>query len=201
MDELKKLLGDELYNQVVEKLGDKKIAIVSDGNWFPKDKFDAVNNDKNTYKKQIDDLNIELGKLQVKLKDNDDASETIEGLKKQIQDKETELVNIRKANAIKLEALKANPNDVADIIPHLKQDVITVSENGTVTGLSEQLEALKESKPYLFKEVEPKGTGGSKGAGFKGKKESAGDSIAQKLIEQRKQQAENVKSAEDIYFK
>lgn len=166
--DLKELLGEELYNQVQEKLGEKKIDIVNDGRWIPKDKFDTVNIEKKEYKDQVDTLNKELGKLQKQLEDNKDATETIETLKKQIKDKETEMANIRKQNAIKFEALKYNPNDVADILPHLKNDTITIAEDGTISGLKEQLDALKENKPYLFKQIEPQGTGGSMGNGGKG---------------------------------
>ena len=126
---LKEILGEELYSQVTDKLGDKKIAIVSDGNWIPKAKFDDVNTEKNNYKTQVDNLNIELGKLKKQLEDNDDASKTIEDLQKEIKDKEEEMVNIRKQNAIKLEVLKANPNDVADILPHLKDENITLADD------------------------------------------------------------------------
>lgn len=61
---LEQILGDELYKQVTDKLGDNKIAIVSDGNWIPKDKFDNLNDEKKQYKEQVDTLNVELGKLQ-----------------------------------------------------------------------------------------------------------------------------------------
>lgn len=166
---LEQMLGDELYKQVTDKLGDSKIAIVSDGNWIPKTKFDDVNTEKNNYKTQVDNLNIELGKLKKQLEDDDDASQTIADLQKQIKDKETEMEKIRKQNAIKLEVLKANPNDVADILPHLKDETIAIAEDGVITGLKEQLEALKESKAYLFKEIDPAGTGGSIGGGEKQK--------------------------------
>lgn len=165
---LKEILGEELYSQVADKLGDKKIAIVSDGNWIPKAKFDDVNTEKNNYKTQVDNLNQELGKLKKQLEDNQGATATIEDLQKQIKEKEEEMIKVRKQNAIKLEVLKANPRDVADILPHLKDESITINEDGTVTGLKEQLEGLKESKPYLFKEVEPQGTGGSLGNGGRG---------------------------------
>ena len=59
---LKELLGEELYNQLMEKLGDKhKVAIISDGNWIPKEKFDNLNEEKKQYKTQVDDLNRQLG--------------------------------------------------------------------------------------------------------------------------------------------
>lgn len=170
---LQELLGEELYSQVMEKAGDKhKVAIVSDGNWIPKAKFDAVNGERQEYKQQAEGLNKQLDELKGKLKDNDTAAETIDGLKQQIQDKETELAETRKQNTIRLEVLKTRPKDVADILPHIKTDLVAV-DGDAVTGLKEQLETLKEEKPYLFEDVEPDGTGGSKGAGAKVKKEPA----------------------------
>lgn len=179
---LEQILGEELYKQVTEKLGDRKIDIVSNGKWIPKAKFDDVNEEKKQYKEQVDNLNKELGKLQKQLEDNKDASETIENLKKQIKDKEAEMEKIRKQNAIKFEVLKYNPNDVADILPHLKEDTVTIAEDGTITGLKEQLDTLRESKPYLFKQIEPSGTGGSLGAGEK-KKQPTGNNSKTDFIE------------------
>lgn len=187
--DLKELLGDELYKQVLTKVGDKKLAIVSDGTWIPKDKFDAVNEEKKQYKGQVDELNKQLGSLQGKLKDNEEASKTIETLKEQIKAKETELAATRKQNAIKLEVLQAGPNDVADILPHIKADAVTVGDDGTVTGLVEQLKNLKEAKPYLFKEAAPAGTGGSIGNTPKGKKNPAPNSATDFISVIRENQA------------
>lgn len=161
--DLKKLLGAELYEQVVSKLGDHRLAIVSDGSWIPKQKFDDLNEERKQYKAQVDELNQQLGALQKQLKDNEGAAQTIEQLKQQIADKEAELAATRKQNAIKLQVLQAGPNDVADILPHIKQDAVTITDDGTIAGLEEQLKALKEAKPYLFKQQGPDGTGGSIG--------------------------------------
>ena len=168
---LKELLGEELYNQLMEKLGDKhKVALVSDGAWIPKDKFDGLNEEKKQYKAQVDELNKQLGELQAKLKDNEGATQQIAELQQQIKDKETEIEATRKLTAIKLEIIKADPNDVSDILPHIKQDAVTVGDDDKITGLDEQLKTLKGAKPYLFKETDPAGTGGSKGGGPKDKK-------------------------------
>lgn len=170
---LKELLGEELHKQLLEKLGDKhRVAIVSDGSWIPKQKFDDLNEERKNYKDQVDELNKQLGSLQKQLEDNEGATATIEQLKEQIKAKEGELAATRKQNAIKLKALEAGPNDIADILPHIKADAVTVGEDGTITGLEEQLTKLKEAKPYLFKGAEPGGTGGSKGGGPKGGKEA-----------------------------
>lgn len=199
---LQEVLGEELYTQVTGKLGNSKIAIVSDGNWIPKAKFDDVNVEKNDYKGQVDKLNIELGKLQKQLEDNGDVSQTIKDLQKDIADKEKEMNAIRKSNAIKLEVLKANPNDVADILPHLKDDTITIGEDGTITGLKEQLDVLKESKAYLFKEIEPAGTGGSLGNGGRTYSKDKDDKgIGEKLAKMQNEQIENMAKSQELYFK
>ncbi|HHV39121.1 MAG TPA: hypothetical protein GXX70_06505 [Tepidimicrobium sp.] len=180
--DLKELLGEELFKQVEEKLGDKKIDIVNDGRWIPKDKFDTVNTEKNEYKEQIDDLNEELGKLKNKVKDNDDVTEKIEDLEKEIENKEKEMKKLRKTNAIKFEVLKANPRDVNDILPHIDSEVVKI-EDDEIVGLKEQIEKLKEEKAYLFKEDMPPGTGGSKGnpprKGIETKVENLKDALSQ----------------------
>ena len=178
--DLKELLGGELFEQVQEKLGDKKIDIVNDGRWIPKSKFDDVNTEKNEYKEQIEGLNEELGKLKDKAKDNDDVTKKIEDLEKEIEDKEKEMGKIRKTNAIKFEVLKANPKDVNDIIPHIDDEVVKI-EDGEIVGLKEQIEKLKEEKAYLFKEEAPTGTGGSKGNPPRGGNEPKVESLKDAL--------------------
>lgn len=56
---LKEILGEELFKQVEEKLGDKKIAITNDGSWIPKSKFDEIIKEKNEYKKQLEKIDTE----------------------------------------------------------------------------------------------------------------------------------------------
>lgn len=161
--DLKELLGVELYEQVTAKLGDKRLGVVSDGTWIPKARFDDLNEERKQYKTQVDELNQQLGALQKQLKDNEGAKATIDQLKQQIADKETELAATRKTNAIKLQVLQAGPNDVADILPHIKADTVTIANDGSIKGLAEQITALQESKPYLFKAQGPDGTGGKLG--------------------------------------
>ncbi len=59
MDKLKEVLGEDLFNQVSQKLGDKKIDIVNSGQWIPKSKFDEVIKEKNNYKKQLEEIDTE----------------------------------------------------------------------------------------------------------------------------------------------
>ncbi len=56
---LKEILGEELFEQVSEKLGDKKIDIVNNGSWIPKEKFDKVIKEKNTLKEQLEQIDTD----------------------------------------------------------------------------------------------------------------------------------------------
>ncbi|SPU09479.1 scaffold protein gp20 [Bacillus licheniformis] len=79
---LKELLGEDLYTQVMEKAGEQKIAVVSDGNWIPKEKFDELNNDKKELKNQLNQRDEQLEDLRKRAKDNEELHNKI----KEIQD-------------------------------------------------------------------------------------------------------------------
>lgn len=164
---LKDLLGEELHNQVTEAIGDKELAIINDGNWIPRVKFNNLNEENKQYKDQIEDLDAQLKDLKKETEGNEAATQRITDLEARIEEQEKEMGNLRKSNQIKLEVLKAAPRDIKDILPHLDQDTIKY-EDGKLTGLKEQLDNLKEAKSYLFQEEKPTGTGGSKGNSAKG---------------------------------
>lgn len=152
--DLKELLGEELYNQVVAKAGDKKLAVVSDGNWFPKEKFDQVNNAKKEAEKNLQDRDTQLEQLKASAGDN-------EALKAQIADLqttnatakteyETKLKELQLTTAIKL-ALGNDVHDADMALGQLDKSVITLDENGAIkSGLKEQIETLRTSKSFLF---------------------------------------------------
>ena len=58
MDKLKELLGEELYNQVIEKIGDTPISI-GEGK-IPMDRFNEVNNKKKELEKKVELLEVDL---------------------------------------------------------------------------------------------------------------------------------------------
>lgn len=89
---LKELLGEELYNQVTEKVGDNKIAIVSDGNWIPKDKFDEKNN-------ELKGLQGQLTELQGTLETKENELSNVDEIKQELQ--KYKLKNLKTSIAIK----------------------------------------------------------------------------------------------------
>lgn len=150
---LKELLGDDLYAQVIEKAGDQKIDIVSNGQWFPKERFDAVNNEKKELKSQLDERDQQLTDLQKQAKGNEELQNAIEQLqeenKKVSEEYQQKLEKqtfefalesaLRDAKARNIKSVKANLN---------VEDLKLAGDK--VIGLDEQLAALKESDGYLF---------------------------------------------------
>lgn len=158
--DLKELLGEELYNQVTEKAGDNKLAVVSDGNWFPKMKFDAVNDDNKELKRQLKDRDTQLIDLGKKAKDHDDLAQQIKDLQKANDDAAREYQDKLDKQAFDFSLEKAladakakNPKAVKALL-----NTETIKLDGEqLIGLSEQLKFLQESDGYLFGvEEEPK---------------------------------------------
>ncbi|MEH6988131.1 MAG: phage scaffolding protein [Bacillota bacterium] len=151
--DLKELLGEDLYNRVIQKAGENKIAIVSDGNWFPKEKFDQVNNDNKDLKKQLKDRDEQLSDLKIKAAGNEELTKQINDLtelnKKTASDYQAKLDQQAFDFALKeaLSGAKAkNPKAVEAL---LNKEAIKL-DGEKLLGLEEQLKAIKESDSYLF---------------------------------------------------
>lgn len=151
--DLKELLGEELYNQVVEKAGDNKIAVVSDGNWFPKEKFDTVNEDNKNLKQQIADRDTQLEDL--KKVDAEGLQAKINELQQQNDNTKTEYEEKLQKQAFdhKLEQalVTANVYNPKAVKGLLNLDSIKL-DGDKLLGFDDQINGLKESDPNQFKQ-------------------------------------------------
>lgn len=161
---LKEKLGEELYEQVQEKLGDEKVAIVSDGSYIPKEKFDDKNQEAKDYKKQLKERDDQLEDLKEKAKDSKELQDEIDNLKQQNEDAkndyEKQLTDTRKRSKLELAIKDAKAHDPSDVIDKLDLETIKLDDD-KLLGFEEQLNNIKESKPYLFvSEADEKKLGG-----------------------------------------
>jgi predicted RNase H-like nuclease (RuvC/YqgF family) len=161
---LEELLGTELYKQVTEKLGDKKI-IVDDGNFIPKSKFDQVNDDKKAYKGQVEKLQTDLEDVSKKAGEVEGLNTVITELKQTLESKDKEIKD-RDFNYSLDSALKdAKCKNTKALKALLDMENIKYQE-GKLDGLENQLTNLKESDSYLFDlDTAPSNTGGVGGFG------------------------------------
>lgn len=157
--DLKELLGEELYSQVEEKAGKHKLAVVSDGNWFPKEKFDEKNEDVKELKRQLEERDTQLNQLSKKAKGNEELEQQIKQLQEdnkqateEYQQKlEKQAFDFALEKAIS-EAKARNPKAVKAL---LNTEVIKL-DGEKLIGFDEQLKGLQESDAYLFGTEETK---------------------------------------------
>lgn len=150
--DLKELLGEELYKQVTEKLGDKKV-MVDDGNFIPKSRFDEVNEAKKELEKQISDRDKQLKDLSAKAQGNEELTKQIEELqlsnKQTKDDYENKIASIQFNYALEgaLTGAKCKNNKALKALLNL--DEVKYQE-GKLEGLESQIESLKKEASYLF---------------------------------------------------
>lgn len=162
---LKDQLSEETYNAVAEELKEKdiKLANLSTGEYVSKGKYDALETQLNNTQTLLTDTSAKLEAAIANAGDNEALKQELENLKTTNQ---TNLDNLKneyesklKTAAVMAEITKAGANDPADILPHIDMSAVTITDKGAV-GLSEQLETVKTSKPYLFKTVQKPGASG-----------------------------------------
>lgn len=115
------------------------------GKFIPKERFDQVNNDAKATKAKLEELQkANPEELNAKIKQ---LTEDLEKKSQEYQAKERDLIidnQLSKAGTRNIKALKAL----------LDMEKVTIKD-GIVTGLEEQIKALKGSDSYLFNEDNP----------------------------------------------
>ena len=160
---LKSLLGDLYTDAIGEKLGDKELAIINDGSYIPRQKFNEKDQEAKELKAQLKTRDQQLEDLKIKAAGNEELTKQLEDLKRTNLETQQEYENRLKEQARDFaidraigDAKARNAKDVRALI-----DMSKVSLDGeNIIGLSDQLEAIKTSDPYLFGDSQPGPVGG-----------------------------------------
>ena len=165
MEFLKPILGDALYAQLADKLKDRadvKLANLAGGAYVAKEKFLAAATKTAALEKA-------LNEAKAKLAETADAAGKIAELQAAVQKciKEKELMAkqyelkmfaLKKAAAIDNALLESKAKNMK-AVRALVDDSRIVVKDGKLTGLSEQIDAIKNSDPYLFDDERDTGRG------------------------------------------
>lgn len=150
MDFLKEIFGDKAitFDEFSKGVEAKKmkLADLSGGAYVSKEKLDAKIEELKTVQASLAEKDAALKKWDgvdlEKLKAENDAK--TEELNKQ-------LFALKKQNAVETSLLAENIQDLKAIKAYIDFDTVKVAEDGTVTGLKEQVDKLKTEKSFLFK--------------------------------------------------
>jgi translation elongation factor EF-G len=174
---LKELLGEELFEQVNNKLkevDDKDvelfIASENDGDFVRRNRLNEESDKVKELRSQLQDYDTQIEEL----KKHADASSEFQEKIKEIQDakkEEVESLNnkLRQKtldNEVEKELIKRKARNPKAVKALLDNDTIKLEEDDSVIGLSEQLDKLQESDDYLFESAEAR------------KKKKAGDDFS-----------------------
>lgn len=150
MEFLKEILGEELYAQVAAKLeGNKtvKLANLASGDYVSRAKYDSDMQAKET----------RIQELTQSVKDFDGVD--VKQLQKDVNDWKTkydhDLEETKRDSAIRLAIAKSGTLSEKALMGLLDKDKIKFDKDGKLTGLDEQIEAIKKEDSFLFKEAEP----------------------------------------------
>lgn len=138
LDFLKETFGDEAltFDQLNERLSKNesiKVVNAADGSYVPKEEYDALNEkltEANANAEKYADFDKQLQAAK------DEGAAQLNAYKRDVE--------ISKAFGT------AQVSDEVSVRANLDLDKVQLGEDGKLTGLSDQLDALKESKPYLF---------------------------------------------------
>ena len=165
MEDLRVLLGEALYAQVTEKLGDSKglylheagaKVIVDDGKMIPKYRLEEEAKKRENMQALIDQNERDMKELKRAAAGNSDLTAQIEALQKASRDakvaNEQAEVTLRKSFAIKEALMNAQvmDPDARDLLA-MKFDPAKVEldpATGKVKGIDEMLKPLKENKAF-----------------------------------------------------
>lgn len=190
MAKLKDIIGEELYKQLPadkqKEYENKDYEDVSNGTYISKQRFDQVNEEAKTYKKQVGERDTQISQLKEEYKDVPNLKEKVTELetanKTQKETYEKQLNDISFSNALEKGLSSFNVKDKTLIMALLNKENLKV-DGDNIIGLKEQLEPLQKSHEYLFEKT-PNGTG-SFNTGGKGGEEPTKTNFATELGKQR----------------
>ena len=150
MPTLEEVLGSDLYAQVETRrkahANDFKLANLADGQYVSKAKYDADLQAKDTRITELTDQvkkfdGVDVKKLQ---------SEVTDWEKKYNEDIE----KARIASAVQLAVAKSGTRSDKALIGMLDLSKVSINDTGEVTGLDDQIAAIKKDNAFLF-EADP----------------------------------------------
>ena len=147
---------------------DAKLFIDGDGeHYVPHARFDEVVNQRDSASSSIKDYQAQIEELGKQVEAGSKAETTINDLKEKLS-AQTALAKQATIETRLHSLVTDSIAPVSDLLGFMDVEKILVNEDGTVSGLEEQLKSVRESRSYLFKSTEEVGEDDSNSQGGAG---------------------------------
>lgn len=144
-----------ISEELAEKAAEKSAAELK--GFVPRDRLNEATKAKEQAETSYNTVKTELDKLKASAGENEALQSQIKKLQDDLKEKDktyaAEIADMKMSNAIQA-AIGASAQDTELVAGLLDKSKLILSDDGKVTGLDDQIEVLKESKPFLFKESE-----------------------------------------------
>lgn len=167
MEFLKEILGEELYNQFVEKVNaynddeankdnQIKLANLGGGEYVGKGKYDALNQQLTSKQTELDTANALIADLKKASKSDEGLQTKIGEYETQVTALQNQLAETKLKNALKLALVTAKAADVDYLSYKLeeklkeKNETLELDENDNIKGWEDKLKGLQTQFPKMF---------------------------------------------------
>lgn len=164
MDFLKVILGDELFQQVSEKInahnGNEankdnliKIANLGGGDYVSKLKYDDIVQQLTGKQSELDTANGLIADLKKSAKSDEDLQGKVAAYEKQIAQHQAEMEQVKLDAEIRVALLEAEATDIDYLTYCLKNkgETLEFGEDGKIKGIDDMIAGLKTQHPAQFK--------------------------------------------------
>jgi hypothetical protein len=150
-ESIKKILGDELYAKVTEKMGDKKFDLL-DG-YVTKSRFNEVNDKSKFLDEKITSYESQINSTKNLLKDNEELKAQYSKIqndhKETMKAKDKEISNIQKKTMFEKQLEKEGAKHTKLLMKDVNWDNINI-ENDNLVGAGDVIKGIKENYSDLF---------------------------------------------------
>ena len=156
-------LDDSTISQVEETIKanakelDAKIFIDGDDeHYVPHARFDELIKQRDSANSSIKEYQTQIEALGKQVEAGSQAEAAINDLKSKLAS-QTELAKRATLETRLHELVKDSIAPISDLLGFMDTEKILVNEDGTISGLEDQLKSVRESRSYLFKAAEDNG--------------------------------------------
>lgn len=154
-EQIKKLLGDELYNKVLEKSGLKSNEFDLLKNYIPRGRFNEVSDVKKQLEGKVTDYEEQLIETKKLVSNNEEYKDKYNTLETKYNDnmakKDAEISNIYKRSIVESELIKEGAKHI-DLLSHkINLDDLKL-ENDKLIGITDTILSLKNDYKDMFVE-------------------------------------------------